>query len=102
MVFWDNVKRILKLQNLTQSELADAIGVSVPTLKGWISKEIEPRVSDAVKIAETLRSSVEALESNGAFGGVNEIYSLLNGENKRTVYHLAEWLLARQNEPKDD
>ncbi|MDR2482084.1 MAG: helix-turn-helix domain-containing protein, partial [Treponema sp.] len=45
----------------TQDWVAKKAGISFNTLQGWISKEIFPRVNEAVRIAAVLNTSVEYL-----------------------------------------
>jgi transcriptional regulator with XRE-family HTH domain len=60
-VFWENVKKEIKLQNTTQEWVAKKAGVSFNTFQGWISKAIYPRVNEAVRIAAALNTSIEYL-----------------------------------------
>ena len=60
-VFWENVKKEIKLQNTTQEWVAKKAGISFNTFQGWISKTIYPRVNEAVRIAAALNTSVEYL-----------------------------------------
>jgi transcriptional regulator with XRE-family HTH domain len=64
-VFWETVKQEIKLQNTTQEWVAQNSGISFNTFQGWISKGIYPRVNDAIRIAVSLKTSVEYL-ANGA------------------------------------
>jgi transcriptional regulator with XRE-family HTH domain len=61
VIFWENVKKEIKLQNTTQEWVAKKAGISFNTFQGWISKEIYPRVNEAVRIAAALNTSVEYL-----------------------------------------
>jgi len=60
-VFWENVKKEIKLQNTTHEWVAKKAGISFNTFQGWISKAIYPRVNEAVRIAAVLDTSVEYL-----------------------------------------
>jgi transcriptional regulator with XRE-family HTH domain len=61
VIFWENVKKEIKLQNTTQEWVAKKADISFNTFQGWISKEIYPRVNEAVRIAAALNTSVEYL-----------------------------------------
>ena len=61
LTFWMNVNALIKNKRITQDILCQQTGISINTLKGWISKEILPRVDEAVKIAQALNVSVEYL-----------------------------------------
>ena len=60
-IFWENVKKEIKLQNTTQEWVAKKAGLSFNTLQGWISKAIYPKVNEAVRIAAVLDTSIEYL-----------------------------------------
>ena len=62
-IFWENVKREIKLQNTTHEWVAKNSGISFNTFQGWISKGIYPRVNEAIRIASSLNTSVEYLAS---------------------------------------
>ena len=62
-VFWENVKKEIKLQNTTHEWVAKHSGISFNTFQGWISKGIYPRVNEAIRIAVSLNTSVEYLVS---------------------------------------
>ena len=62
-IFWENVKKQIKSQNTTQEWVAQKSGISFNTFQGWMSKGIFPRVNEAVRIANSLNSSVEYLIS---------------------------------------
>ena len=64
-VFWENVKKEIKIQNTTHEWVAKNSGISFNTFQGWISKCIYPRVNEALRIAGSLNTSVEYL-ANGA------------------------------------
>jgi len=59
--FWKRVKLLLKEKNLTQAEAAKACGRPLETLRGWMSKGINPPLCDALKIAGFLGVSLEYL-----------------------------------------
>lgn len=59
--FWNNVRSELEYKDITQKELAAAIGESYNTLQSWINKDRLPNVIQAVKIAQTLGTTVEVL-----------------------------------------
>ena len=63
-IFWENVKKEIKLQNTTQEWVAKSAGISFNTFQGWISKGIYPRVNEAIRIAVSLNTTVEYLVSN--------------------------------------
>jgi len=62
-IFWETVKREIKLQNITHEWVAMNSGISFNTFQGWISKGVFPRVNDAIRIAASLNTSVEYLAS---------------------------------------
>ena len=61
LLFWENVNLEIKKQNTTQEWVSGKAGIKYQTFKGWISKEIYPRVDEAVCIANALGVTVEYL-----------------------------------------
>lgn len=69
MVFWENVAKTLKKNGKTQLDMAEATGIPIQTIRGWISKGVEPRLSDALAIAKFLNSSLDYLATGADAGG---------------------------------
>lgn len=61
MTFWNNVNSLIKNQRITQETVCNETGISLNTLRGWISKDVFPRADEALKIAKSLHTSVEYL-----------------------------------------
>lgn len=59
--FWINVKDELEFNLMSQKELAESISISYNTLQSWITKNRLPDAESAVRIAKTLKTSVEYL-----------------------------------------
>ena len=60
-MFWNNVKELLDIQNLTQKELSAKTGINLGTLKNQICREVIPDAVEAVAIAKALKTTVEFL-----------------------------------------
>lgn len=56
-----NFKELLKKKNVTQDELAVAIGVTQSTISYWSNGVTYPRTRNLTKIAKTLGVSVKTL-----------------------------------------
>lgn len=63
MAFMNNVLNELDKNNKTQKDLCNAIGVSINTFRGWVSKNVQPPVDIAYKISQELNISLEQLVS---------------------------------------
>ncbi|EGQ2779152.1 TPA: helix-turn-helix transcriptional regulator [Staphylococcus pseudintermedius] len=48
----DNLKRLMKEHNVDQKELAEAIGVSQPTISNWIKQTKYPRIKKIQDLAD--------------------------------------------------
>jgi transcriptional regulator with XRE-family HTH domain len=86
-LFWENVKREIKLQNTTQEWVAKKAGISFNTFQGWMAKGIFPRINEAVRIAEILNASVEFLTS-GAVRDSGETLGKISRELAEVYTHL--------------
>jgi len=72
-IFWENVKKEIKIQNTTQEWVAKNSGISFNTFQGWVSKGIYPRVNEAVRIAVSLNTSIEYLVNGSVENSKNSI-----------------------------
>lgn len=59
--FWSRVNALIKEQDSTQELICSQTGISINTLRGWVSKSVLPRADEAVKIARALNTTVEFL-----------------------------------------
>ena len=80
-MFWNNVKELLDIQNLTQKELSAKTGINLGTLKNQICREVIPDAVEAVAIAKALNTTVEYLvtgeNNNKAAQELNELKAKL-------------------------
>lgn len=104
--FLRNLKDKLLEEDEKQSDLAEKIGVSINTIRGWFSKDILPDVAIAIKIAESLSTTVEALmygEKSNNFEFTQseqdyvKKYRKLNFANKNVVVTLIDALYNQEN-----
>ena len=65
MEFWNRVIDRIKDQKTSQRWVAEKIGVRPDSFSRWITTGVLPNVAQAVKIAEALDTTVEALVANG-------------------------------------
>lgn len=70
--FWLRVKERLDYQYSTQRELAAKINESYNTLQSWINRDRLPNAEQAVKIADSLNTSVEFLVTGKGFSKKTE------------------------------
>jgi transcriptional regulator with XRE-family HTH domain len=61
MDFWDNVRKEMKLQRLTQETVALKAGMDINTFRSAMSKKNQPLVGRAIAIAKALDVTVEFL-----------------------------------------
>lgn len=61
MEFYENVKKLAKLQNLQIIPFLESLGINYSTYKGYKQCNNLPRADEAVKIAKALNTSVEYL-----------------------------------------
>ncbi len=87
--FWLRVKNRLDYIDMTQKELAALIGESYNTLQSWINRNRLPNAEQAVKIADSLHTSVEFLVT----GKNNQI----NVDHTKTIKLLNEAIQTLQN-----
>lgn len=71
--FWQNVKTLIKNKNTKQQAVADIAGISLLTMRGWITHDRLPDVVSAFKIAQALGVSVEYLVTGKETDGKKQI-----------------------------
>ncbi|MEW4469032.1 XRE family transcriptional regulator [Parasphingorhabdus sp. JC815] len=64
MAYSDNIKRLRKSANFTQSKLAEMLNVEQPTIQRWESGKREPSISDLELIAKTFGVTLSDLFAN--------------------------------------
>lgn len=60
-LFAERLERLLKQNKITQTALADRVGIRRPTISDWKKNGSYPTADIAVKIAAALNTSVEFL-----------------------------------------
>ena len=61
MMFKDNLVQLRKLNNLTQEDIADKVGVSRQTVAKWESGESAPDIEKSQLLADALGTSLDDL-----------------------------------------
>lgn len=61
MAVSNNIKRIRKLNNLYQKELADKVGTSSQVISNWERGYTKPNDEDLISLADALNCSVDEL-----------------------------------------
>jgi transcriptional regulator with XRE-family HTH domain len=59
--FWKRTKALIKARNVKQETICEETGISLGTLRGWITHSRLPDAAQAVRIAKALQTSVEYL-----------------------------------------
>ena len=119
MEFKDKVKYLRESRNMTQEDLANALGVTDGAVSSWESGRAEPRMGKVQALAGLFRVTVSDLiddkketptsEDAGAFDfitddamwdAVNRLaraYAVLPPEDRTKIIGHAEWLLAQRD-----
>ena len=61
IMFWDKVETIRRVQGFTYRQLASALNMSETTISSMRKFKTEPRVSDALKIADVIGIDIRQL-----------------------------------------
>ena len=78
ITFWIRVQSLLKAYKMTQADLAEQIGVSYNTLRGWIYNNRYPDIYSAYKIAIIFGVGTEYLVMGKCKPGANQKKKPLN------------------------
>jgi transcriptional regulator with XRE-family HTH domain len=66
--FWVRVNYLIKSKKTKQEILVSSCGISIQTLRGWITKKRYPGTPESYRIAQALGVSVEYLVTGEAPG----------------------------------
>lgn len=101
MAFSDSLKRFRKELNLTQKQVADAIGIQKNAYQAYEYGKVKPSVEVLAKIAESFNVSADYLLGRDEVQNKGESYLLsnyrnLNDDNRRVLLEMSNFLNARQ------
>lgn len=115
MDYFDKLKDEMSFQDITQKELCEKTGISINTLRGWISKKVLPDLESAYKISKELKQPLEYFISNNddVFAPNNfhlptreirllENYRKLSDKEKHTIDLCTESLASDYKEPENN
>ncbi|MDR3170277.1 MAG: helix-turn-helix domain-containing protein [Treponema sp.] len=100
LLFWERVNKAIKINSVKQEWLAEKTGIKYQTLRSWVSKDILPRVDDAVKIAGELGVTVEYLVMGTNSGVSKEIDNFYVKYKKFSI--VLEYLELLNQEQRED
>jgi transcriptional regulator with XRE-family HTH domain len=100
LLFWERVNKTIRANGIKQEWLAEQTGIKYQTLRSWVSKDILPRVDDAVKRAHALEVSVEYLVEGANSTVPREIDTFYTRYKKFSV--LLEYLEELTPEQRED
>ena len=83
--FWQRTKSLIKARNTKQQAIAEQTGISILTLRGWITHDRLPDVVSAYKIAQALGTTVEYLVTGKESDFYKEKYELLRSNLKQLL-----------------
>lgn len=86
----ERIKQARKSAMLSQSQLAQALGISFMTIRRWESGEISPRLNEIQQLSKVLNISIEYLiglsdDSNNNVMSLTQIFANDNIEPQKTV-----------------
>lgn len=61
MSFGKNMRKIRRAKDITQKQLAEKLGVSVPVISSYEREKKEPRIRNAARIADALSCTIDEL-----------------------------------------
>lgn len=79
--FWTRTNRLIKLRKSKQETVALECGIPYQTFRGWVARRVYPDALEAVRIADTLGTSVEYLVT----GQESDLAKKKSGELKKKI-----------------
>jgi len=92
-IFLENVDELLKQKGKRRTWIATETGIALSTINSWFSKDILPRVDDALKVAQLLNVSLDYLITGKGMPAGNDpalrnIINFLREQNHETLMHI--------------
>lgn len=66
--FWKNTKILLKVNHMTQTELANFLNVGQRTFQDWVYSKRTPDIDASKRIADRLNTTIDFLITGKEFG----------------------------------
>ena len=103
-VFAENIRRLRAERNMTQTELADAIGISLASIQGYEAERVWPAMDTVKALAKALKVSEPELFRDPSFKAplqesLLEFARLLSSAHPMTIEHALKILEVGQ--PKE-
>ena len=93
----DNIKKLIVNQRMTQTQLADALGISNGTLSDWIRGRYYPRHKYLVAMSEVFGISVDEITRENDTVSLDEkmksLFNSLSEENQKQTIEYMRFLL---------
>lgn len=102
MIFPKRLVEIRKLQGYTQQALADAVGMHVNQIKKYEAGNAQPTLSTLIKLAQTLRVSIDEMVFEEGERGPDEdvrlqseAISRMSDEDKKVIKALLDGMIIK-------
>jgi transcriptional regulator with XRE-family HTH domain len=92
-IFLENVDRILKQNGKRRTWLSKQTDIALSTINSWFSKDILPKIDDALKVAQELNTSLDYLATGkglpaGHDPALQNIITFLKEQNHETLVNI--------------
>ncbi len=92
-IFLQNVDQILKQKEKRRTWLSKQTVIALSTINSWFSKDILPKIDDALKVAQTLNTSLDYLVTGkglpaGHDPALQNIINFLKEQNHETLINI--------------
>ena len=96
----DNIKKLIVNQGMTQTQLADALGISNGTLSDWIRGRYYPRHKYLVAMSEVFGISVDEITRENDTVSLDEkmksLFNSLSEENQKQTIEYMRFLIHKR------
>lgn len=103
-VFSKNLQRLMKNKNVDQKELAEAIGVTQPTISNWIQETKYPRIKRIQALADYFNVPKSELTEENFITNKNEIAAYITPDitekEVEEIINFIEYVKSKRNSDK--
>ena len=94
--FTERLTTLRKRAGLRQEDLADKVGVSIDTIRRWEGDKQEPRLSDLVRIAQTLNTTINQLVGEKTESAIDEETQVITPKPKQAKRSKSRMIVIQQ------
>ncbi|KGJ25350.1 helix-turn-helix domain-containing protein [Staphylococcus haemolyticus] len=104
-IFSENLQRLMKNKNIDQKELAEAIGVTQPTISNWIQELKYPRIKRVQQLSDYFNVTKSELTEEKTTIQKHQVSALINSdvteEELKEIENFIHYVISKRDNKSD-